>query len=344
VQGQYTMADAARTRPPVAGTSSMSPEELTRIATLYYIDGQTQEALSERFGISRATVGRMLKRAQKLGIVEIRVQHHPASTVDVERELIERFGISRALLSVDHADLDKQRAILAGLVATWLDRNLSDGAIVAVGMGRNVSAVSEHAMSATRRHATFVCAIGGSYRGGVTMNPDHICRRLAARFGGESETLYAPAMVGNATLRAALLDNDTVRQTLDKARRADVALVGIGDMSEDSNMVRMGWFTAQEIAEAKRSGTVGDVMGYDFIDIHGRPAMTPIQGRVVGLNANDLRRIPNVLAIAAESSKVTAMLGALRTGIINTLATTASNAMAVLHLDDATRATASAAA
>ncbi|PXW94392.1 DNA-binding transcriptional regulator LsrR (DeoR family) [Sphaerotilus hippei] len=315
----------------------MSMEELTRIATLYYVDGQTQEELSRRFGISRATVGRMLKRAQELGIVEIRVQHHPTLTVDLERELVRRFGISRALLSVDHQDPEKQRALLAGLVATWLDRNLSDGAIVAVGMGRNVSAVSEHAMSATRRAATFVCAIGGSYRGGETMNPDHICRRLAARFGGESETLYAPAMIDDPAVRTALLENDTVRQSLDKARRADVALVGIGDMSEDSNMVRMGWFSAQEIAEAKRVGTVGDMMGYDFIDIHGQPAMTPIQGRVVGLSATDLRRIPNVIAIAAESSKVTAVLGGLRTGTVNTLATTASNAMAVLHLDDAMR-------
>jgi len=141
--------------------------------------------------------------------------------------------------------------------------------------------------------------------------------------------------VGDPALRQALLDNDTVRQSLDKARRADVALVGIGDMSEDSNMVRMGWFSAQEITEAKRQGTVGDMMGYDFIDIHGRPAMTPIQGRVVGLNANDLARIPNVIAIAAEASKVTAILGALRTGTIDTLATTASNAMAVLNLDEA---------
>ena len=318
----------------------MSYEELTRLATLYYVDGQTQEALSERFGISRATVGRMLRRAQELGIVEIRVQHHPTQTVDLERELMRRFGISRALLSVDHPDPDKQRAILAGLVANWLDRNLSDGAIVAVGMGRNVSAVSEHAISATRRAATFVCAIGGSYRGGETMNPDHICRRLAARFGGESETLYAPAMATDPAVRAALLNNDTVRQTLDKARRADVALVGVGDMSEDSNMVRMGWFSAQEIAEAKRAGSVGDMMGYDFMDIHGKPAMTPMQGRVVGLNTNDLLRIPNVIAIAAESSKVTGLLGALRTGAIDTLATTASNAMAVLHLDDATRSVA----
>ena len=60
-----------------SASTSMSTEELTRIATLYYVDGQTQEELSRRFGISRATVGRMLKKAQDLGIVEIRVQHHP---------------------------------------------------------------------------------------------------------------------------------------------------------------------------------------------------------------------------------------------------------------------------
>ncbi|MEY5100442.1 MAG: hypothetical protein RJA36_3161 [Pseudomonadota bacterium] len=327
---------SSRAQKAAAAPSSMSLEELTRLATLYYVDGQTQDELSRRFGISRATVGRMLRRAQDLGIVEIRVQHHPTLTVDLERELIRRFGIKRAILSVDHADADKQRAILAGAVATWLDRNLSDGSIVAVGMGRNVSAVSEHAMSATRRNATFVCAIGGSYRGGQTMNPDHICRRLASRFGGESETLYAPAMVDDPAVRSALLENDTVRQTLEKARRSDVALIGIGDMSEDSNMVRMGWFSAEEIAAAKRSGAVGDMMGYDFIDLHGRPALTPIQGRVVGLSGSDLGRIPNVIAIAAESSKGTAVLGALRTGTIDTLATTASIAMAALHLDDAT--------
>lgn len=316
----------------------MSTEQLTQLATLYYIDGQTQEELSKRFAISRATVGRMLRRAQELGIVEIRVQHHPTLTVDLERELGRRFGVTRALLSVDHKDPEKQRALLAGLVATYLERTLTDGSIVAVGMGRNVSAVSEYAMTATRRNCTFVCAIGGSYRGGEMMNPDHICRRLAARFGGESETLYAPAMVGDPVVRRALEETDTVRQALDKARRADVALVGIGDVSEDSNMVRMGWFSAQEITEAKRTGTVGDIMGYDFIDIHGRPAMTPMQGRVVGLHAADLQRIPNVIAIASENSKVTAILGALRTGLVDTLATTASNAMAVLGLDDATRA------
>ena len=309
----------------------MYKEELARIATLYYIDGLTQEELSKQFSISRATVGRMLRRALQEGIVEIRVRPNNAYATDLEKALVERFGIKRALISVDHKDQETQRELLAGLVASYLDRELVDGSIVAVGMGRNVSAVSEHAMSATQRQCTFVSAIGGSYRGGQTMNADHIARRLALRFGGECESLYAPALVDDPEFRQKLIENDTVRHTLDKARRADIALIGVGDMSEDSNIVRMGWFSPREIAQAKMAGTVGDVMGYDFIDIRGTPSALAMQGRVIGLSLPDLRNIPNVIAVASEPTKVSGILGALNAGVIDTLATTTNNAMSVLN-------------
>lgn len=321
----------------------MQSDELSRLATLYYIDGLTQEELSRMFSISRASIGRMLRRALQEGIVEIRVRPNNALASDLEKALIERFGIQRALISVDHKDQDKQRAMLAGLVASHLDRVLNDGTVIAVGMGRNVSAVSEHAMSATRRQCTFVSAIGGAYRGGQTMNADHIARRLAARFGGESESLYAPALINDPELRQKLIENDTVRHTLDKARRADIALVGIGDMSEseESNIVRMGWFSSEEIAQAKKSGTVGDVMGYDFIDIHGQPSALAMQGRVIGLSLSELKRVGNVIAIASEPTKVSGILGALNAGVIDTLATTASNAMSVLNFAEALRSASS---
>ena len=221
-------------------------------------------------------------------------------------------------------------------MADHLSRSLTDGQIVAVGMGRNVAAVADNVFLAESLKVSFVCAIGGSLRAGEHMNPDHICRRLASRFGGDSETLYAPALVQSGELRDALYENSTVRQTLDRARRADTALIGVGDVSEDSNMVRMGWFSAQEIAEARLSGTVGDMMGYDFIDIHGRPSATQMQGRVVGLNIQDLTRIPDVIAIASENTKAVGILGALRTGVIDTLATSVTNAHTILRLDEAT--------
>jgi DNA-binding transcriptional regulator LsrR (DeoR family) len=323
---------------PPARRGDVDAATLIEIATLYYYDDVTQEALSHRFQMSRVKISRLLRRAREEGLVEIRV-HQPSSVgAELEREFIERFGITRLLVSVDHRDPDAQRNAVARLAASHLERSLTGSSVVAVGMGRNVAAVADVLASPARgRGATFVCAIGGSLRAGEYMNADHICRRLAARFDGESETLYAPALVPNEVLRAELIRNDTVKQTLDRARRADFALVGIGDLSEDSNMVRMGWFSAAEIAEARVAGTIGDVLGYDFIDIHGRPADTGMQGRVMGLQREDLDRIPDVIAIASENTKAPAILGVLRTGAINTLATSLTNVHTILRLDDATR-------
>lgn len=316
-------------------SNDMTAEELTELARLYYIDGCTQQTIAQRYGLSRVKIGRLLKQAQAEGIVDIRVRlHHPAGTTQaLEHALVERFGLDDAIIAVDHQDSQRRRELLAGQVADYLDRHLYDTSVVAVGMGRNVNAVAEQAVSRQQRHCRFVCAIGGSYQGGETMNADQICRQLAYCYGGQSVTLYAPAIVAEPAMRDALLDNNTVQRSLYQARQADTALVGIGDILEDSNMVRMGWFSNAEIAHLRQLGVVGDIMGYDFIDITGRPAQTPLMDRVIGLNSQDLHCIPNVIAIASEATKISGILGALRSGVINTLAVPLALARAVLNLD-----------
>ncbi|QHI95205.1 helix-turn-helix domain-containing protein [Aristophania vespae] len=315
------------------------PDQLTEIAALYYLENVTQEELSQRFSLSRPTISKLLKRAREEGIVDIRVRARPAAAAELEQEFKRRFGIKRLLTAIDQRDPEAQRGGVAALLADYLESVLADDMIVAVGMGRNVAAIAEQVGMPVARAITFVSAIGGSARAGEYtrageyMSSDHICRRLAERFGGRSETLYAPALVADAELRRALMKNDIVQRTLHRARRADMALIGIGDVSEDSNMVRMGWFSPQEVAEAKLAGTVGDMMGYDFITLDGCPADVAMQGRVIGLALDELRRIPNVVAIASESSKLVAILAALRTKTITTLATTETIAKALLGLE-----------
>ncbi len=62
------------------------------------------------------------------------------------------------------------------------------------------------------------------------------------------------------------MKNGTIKETLDRARKADIALIGIGDMNEDSYMVKLGWFTPREIVDASlNQGVIGDIAGYDFL-------------------------------------------------------------------------------
>ncbi|WP_375749740.1 sugar-binding transcriptional regulator [Vibrio sp. HN007] len=320
------------------GISEEESDLLTEISVAYYQDGATQEEISKKFAISRAKVGRMLKQARDEGIVEITVKYHPVFSAKIEQRLIERFGIKRALVALDQPNEELQRLQVSGLVSNYLSSTLKDGMVVTVGQGRNVSSVAHYVGVVSPRDCKFVCGIGGIHPRGGMFNADHICRQLAKKYGGTSETLYAPAYAENKDQKDVFMQNATVKQTLDLARKADMALIGVGDMSENSYMVDLGWFTADEVVQSRlHQGVVGDFAGYDFFDIKGQTANTVMSDRVIGLSIEEFRPINEVVAIAAENSKPLSLLGALRTGVIDVLATSVSNALTVLNLDEQVR-------
>ncbi|WP_078710457.1 sugar-binding transcriptional regulator [Consotaella salsifontis] len=310
---------------------------LIQVARRYYEGEATQAEIAEELGLSRIKVSRLLRQARDEGIVDVRIRLHRSVARDLEARLKERFGIETALIAIDHRDEEKQRREVAVLVADYFEQTLYDGAVVAVGMGRNVAAVADTQGLAVLRLGTFVCGTGGASKAGEPGNADHICRKLARRFGGVPETLYAPAFVPDHALRDSLLQNQTVKQTFDLATRADFALIGVGDLGEESHMMRMGWFRRDEILEARASGVVGDLMGYDFFDIDGNERNELLGGRVIGLRLDDLRRIPRVIAVASEPTKMLAILAALRTGAVDVIATSLSNVHGILALDEAMR-------
>jgi DNA-binding transcriptional regulator LsrR (DeoR family) len=312
-------------------------ELLTRVASLYYLDNLTQAEIAARIGLSRIKVVRLLKRAREQGIVEIRIQTPPALRTSLETALVKRFGLQQALLAADQPSEANQREMVAQMAASQLERQLHEGAVVAIGMGRNVGAVPEAVLKAAPRPCTFVTAIGGSPLMGQPVNSADICRRLAERFGGSSECLYAPAYVENSRLRESFLRHEEVRGVLERARGAQMALVGIGDAMPESAVVKMGCFSADDMARLRQAGAVGDILGY-FFDIAGRPVGPGMSDRVVSLNGDALRAIPCVIGIAAESDKTNALLGALRTGILDILVTSVGNARRLLELDKPTEA------
>ncbi|MCC7186649.1 MAG: sugar-binding transcriptional regulator, partial [Acidobacteria bacterium] len=111
-------------------------ELMVRVASLYYLEDIIQEDIAHSLGISRAKVGRLLKKAQQDGIVEITVNMPSALYLSLETELVQRFGLKQALLAPDVQDPDTQRSLVARSVANYLNRNLKDGDVVGVSMGR----------------------------------------------------------------------------------------------------------------------------------------------------------------------------------------------------------------
>jgi DNA-binding transcriptional regulator LsrR (DeoR family) len=321
--------------PPVAMSRARGVERdielMTRVASQYYLEGMTQEAVARSLRLSRPKVGRLLDRARMVGIVEITVNVHPDLGLQVEAALVSEFGLDQVLLVNDQTNESSQRASVARAAAGFLKRQLSDGDVVALGMGRNVGAVPDFLVTPPPRAATFVSAIGGSPLVDTGVNPNEICRRLAEAFAGSAEVLYAPAYAETPAVRDAFINHDDVRDVLERARAANVAVIGIGNARDDSAVVRMGCCSLSEMRRLRDRGAVGDILG-SFFDADGHALVDGIGDRVVAIGRADLERIESVVAICSESDKGDAILGALRSGMVNVLVTNLSTARTVLEL------------
>ncbi|GDX41441.1 DNA-binding protein [Armatimonadota bacterium] len=319
--------------PPSEQDNAGHIELITRIASLYYLDNLTQADISVRVGLSRIKVVRLLKKARELGIVEIRIQTLAVLRTALETALIRKFGLQQVLLVADQLNEVNQRELTAQVAAAQLSLLVQDGDRVAVGMGRNVGAVAGAVGAVAPRRCVFVAAIGGSPLVGQPVNSSDISRRLAERFGGDSACLYAPAYVESPQLRESFLNHEDVQSVLESARRARIALVGIGDARNQSAVVQMGCFSAEDMARLREAGAVGDILGY-FFDIHGRPIGPGMSDRAISVSGDDLRAIPCVIAVVSESEKNVALLGALRAGLLNVLITSVGNARRLLEADE----------
>ena len=306
-------------------------ELLARIAHRSYKEGRTQEEIAREFGLSRPKVQRLLERARSSGVVDIHIEAPAGLNLELEKQLIDTFHLTDAIVSPGRADPDSQREAVARSAARYLERRLFDGAVVAVSHGRDIGEVSRFFRSERRVDCVFASAMGGSPRVDTPTNPNEICRALAEKAGGRAASLYAPAYVESAEVRDSLLEQDAVRHTLDVAAKASMALVGVGGTDDGCTMVRSGCLSLAEIARLRDKGAVGDVLG-NYVDVEGRLIAAPHSDRLVALSIEDLHRMETVIAVASEPEKPVAILGVLRAGVIDVLVVDEGNASAVLRL------------
>lgn len=292
--------------------------ELARIAELYYHKGLKQAEIAEQLSISKMQVSRLLRRALDLGIVEIRV-HYPLP-IDHERSaaVARGWGLDEAIV-VDARARGPGDA-LARAAAQYLVAHLTPHTTLAVAWSSTVAAMADVLPAGTVGHIRVVQMVGALTMSANRANPFDACRKLGVALAAETFPLHAPAFLESTTARATLLGESAIAETLALARKADCAIIGVGNTNSDSTFCRAGFVTPREMEALADRGAVGDVLG-QFFDASGEPVAWRLSDNVVGLTLEDLRRIPNVIGVAGGADKHAAILGALRARLLSVLIT-----------------------
>jgi DNA-binding transcriptional regulator LsrR (DeoR family) len=123
-----------------------------------------------------------------------------------------------------------------------------------------------------------------------------------------------------------------VKEILDIARRANMALVGVGTV--DAEVSRFVQFTALSAEDMRRiaqdCGGVGDINAFVY-NIEGQACAKEYADRVVGLTLAELKSIPYRVGVAATAAKALPLYGALRGGYLHALITDETAARGILE-------------
>ena len=313
---------------------SGAEELLLRVAWFYYKDELTQDEIARRLSVSRASVGRMLDRARKVGLVSINLNADHLDAFEVSSELRRTFNLTEVLVVPDHdkepADHHRLNARLGLGGAQFMSTHLRPGGTLGVGWGETVSRVIA---------SVNFGAVGPVHMVTLTGGVDGYLQTILSskgETGTEPEATTAtiiptPIVASTPKLAAALKAEPAIQQVLTQACGVDQAIVGVGTPAADATIVQMGYLAADDVRLLHDRGVVGDILG-QFFDADGRVVNLPIHERRIGIELSDLASIPKVVGVAGGLHKAEAILGALRGGFLDVLVTNELVALRLLQL------------
>ena len=309
---------------------------LYRIAKAYYQDSLTQSQISERFGLSRPKVSRLLQKGRDSGVVAITLSPPPHALADIELSLEQKYGLKEAVV-VPVSDPKHHAAVVRELgpaAAECLVRSMSGSEIVATAWGTSILAMVDELPYRSWPGVTIVQMLGGLGPLGALEHSAELTQRISQKLGARLCLLPAPGIVATRTMAEALKTDPQIGTALQIAASADIAVVGLGAPTPDSLLLRIGTILSkQDLNRLQEAKAVGDI-ALRYLDLNGLPLDLGINERMIGLTIDQIKNIPRVIGIAGGVLKHDVIRAALRAKIIDVLVTDVGAAQALLAESD----------
>jgi len=296
---------------------------MAKIARMYHERGLRQAEIAQELHVSQPRVSRLLKRAAEVGIVRTTIVLPPGVHTELEEALEQRYGLSEALVVDAGGSEDFVTSALGSATAVYLETTLTGGDTVGISSWSATLVAAVQAMRPARATVvdTVVQVVGGVGAPRVQMEATRLIGQFASATGASPVFMPAPGMLGTASARDSLVADPAVSAVMDLWPNLTMVLVGIGSLEPSPLLRASGNALADQDQDLLRAaGAVGDIC-LRFFDEDGTPLSSAVDDRVIGISADQLRRIPRRVGVAGGARKHSAIRAALHGGWINVLIT-----------------------
>ena len=274
---------------------------MVKIATLYYEEGRTQAYIAEELGITRLRVIEYLKRAKTEGIVRIEIINPEEDFLSLEETVSQKYGLKKVIVTSSNGD-DSAMLLsrLGKAAASYLNDTIGFNDVLGIGWGLTVLETSKQLKDYGNKSIVSVPLIGGGNETHIQYDVNDLTKKFANAFGGESFSLFAPAIVDSKAIHDAIVSDSKISQIYDFWDRLNVVLIGIGMMTKEFPTAFRTNFMAQPI-NFKDRGIVGDILSR-FYDIDGNSIMLEMHERMIGIDFAAMKKADTVVGVASAAS------------------------------------------
>ncbi len=301
-----------------------------QVAKMYYIEGLSQEEISQKIHMSRPSISRMLQACIKEGIVQIKIDDVSSFGKELGRKIVETYGINEAIVVPQSYSVEADKDKVGQTAALYIESIMTSGMLIGLSWGTTIFSIVKNIKPNSFLKADVIQLVGGTGNKTNDTDANMMAHNLAKALNGDSYILQAPFMVQSKILRDLLMEEPHIKNHFQKIKSIDIAVIGLGSTKPElSAQFRSGHINIEDSEKLINEGAVGDICG-SYIDINGHLCHSTLNDKMMAISLDDLKRIPHVIGVAAGEKKADVILGALRGRYIDVLITDEKAAQSVL--------------
>jgi len=305
-------------------------DEAARAGWLYYVGGKTQDEIAKRLNTSRQSAQRLVALAMSEGLVKVRLEHPIARCMELAETIQQRFGLQFCEVVPSVVGDENSTLGLGQAGASAIERSLKSDSpqTIAFGTGRVLRACADELALMNCPQHKIVSLVGNIANNGEATRYD-VAVHIADRVKGQHYPMPLPVIAGSEIEREQLHQQAHIARIHKLARQADITFVGIGNLGNTSPLHVDGFINDNETQSLSSMGATGEVIGWVY-NREGAIVDCEVNRRVTSSKLTLASDKP-VVGIAAGMNKKDAILGALRSKLINSLITNETTAQALLN-------------
>lgn len=304
--------------------------KLVEICRLYYEKGLTQAQIARKLKLSRPSISKHLAEARKRGIVKIEIRSPLDSDEDLLDKLARLFSLQGGLIIPSGA---KNENLISRLIVSqatvYLEKLLPTIKKIGIGWGSTVGNLLDELKPQSIRdnEDRVVCPIIGNAPNAIRwLQTNELARIFAQKTNYTPYYLHAPAFPSSESNKQLFTNTIEYQKISEIWANLDTVLMGIGtypSVPDQATAVRFG-------RALKEKKAVGVIATY-YYDYDGNIIESP-NDIVIRIPLEHFKHAQRVIAICGGMQKLTAIRGALMTGLITHLVTDEITARELIRL------------